>query len=140
MKEQLDNQWIVINQLKENPFDRYKGFFVAKKGWRDNYEIGISSERYGARGFIIGVKKNEKSQPIDGGKLKSLIDDKYKPGSASPLWEWYQWIEYIYGNWDNEEILIKMYKKDEAVNYFKEHILRIKEIVEPVVDEVVKSM
>ena len=41
----------------------------------------------------------------------------------------------IYGNWDNEEILIEIYNKKELVGFFKKQILEIKDIATPLIDE-----
>lgn len=141
LSKSLDHKWVIKNDLKENVFDHWRGLYITKNEWREDllYRIGFASEKYGARGFIIGVTKKQESQPIEGGKLNKLLGEKYKPGLASSHWEWYQWVEGNYGNWDNEEVLIKMYQKQETVSYFKEQILRIKEIAEPIIDEAVKS-
>lgn len=138
LQESLNDKWLIKNELKENLFELYKGFYIFRNDWKGDYSIGFSCERRLARGFIIGVAKNDKIEPIGGGKLKEVLDENYIKGLASKNWEWYRWLEPPYLNWDNEDVLIKMlFKKEEAVNYFREHLLRIKEIASPLIDEAV---
>lgn len=134
----LTDAWEIKNKLKEDIFEKWKRFYIAKKEWKENYSIGIGPEYRQAKGYIIGVKKQPESEPFQGGKLTTLLNENYRQGKCSKKWEWQQWLDSPYLNWDNEEALIKMYRKDEAVNYFKENFLRIKEIVSPLIDEKVK--
>ena len=142
LKQSLDDhdQWIITNELKNDVFAKDKGFYIEKRAWKGNYQIGIQSLQYGARKFIIGLGKDKMLSPIEGGNLKKQIDEQYRPGLADEWWEWYRNVEGDYETWDNEKVLIDMYRKEKAVNYFKGPIITIARIASPVIDKAVKSM
>ena len=75
-------------------------------------------------------------QPIP--HLKAAIDASYKPGQANAEWEWWQWIGDGYGDWDNERTLIQLYRQDEAIQYFCDHLKRLKDIASPFIDGAVR--
>jgi hypothetical protein len=43
LKESLDGEWIINNDLKQNVFDHWRGFYISKRAWKENYQIGIQS-------------------------------------------------------------------------------------------------
>lgn len=141
----LDDEWDIKNELLENVFDRYRGFYITKKSWKGKYQIGICPDKYGAKGFVIGIEKGEESKKqIADGKLKELLDVEYRPGSRSDTWEWcqwlgaYQWRDVNLENWDNHRLLIAMYdshERNELIKYIIDQIIRIKEISSPLIDE-----
>lgn len=128
----LSDEWEMNNSIKDNIFDHWRGIFVYKRTWDKQYQVGFSSEKYGAKGFIIGViKNNEKVPNIDG--LFEKLNNEYRQGSQSNSWNWYQWLEHPYQNWDNEEVLIKMYHS-EATGFFTKHVLSIIHIATNIID------
>ena len=131
IKAKLSDDWEVDNSIKNNVFERWGGLFVYKKAWNGEYKIGFSSDKYGAKGFIIGVCKNETAPHIDG--LLEKLNSEYRQGTQSNDWNWYQWLDHPYLNWDNEEVLLKMYR-NEATEYFTQHIESIKSIVSELID------
>lgn len=135
LRASLDDEWVINNALGEDIFGRCKPLGIFKKSWGGDYSIGFEAEYYFARRFYMGVSKDNKIAPIDGGKLKKMLDEKYRPGLASDTWEWSVYLEGDFLNWDNEAVLMQMYKKDEAVSYLTKNILKIKEISSPVIDE-----
>ncbi len=135
--ENLTDDWELNNDIKGNIFDHWRGIYVYKTTWNEQYQIGFSSEKYGAKGFIIGVAKHSEKVPHIEGLLEKL-NNEYRQGSQSNVWNWYQWLENPYQNWDNEEILIKMYCS-EAVEYFKKHILSIIHVASDMIDSHMKE-
>lgn len=135
LKPDLDNdKW----EIKKNIHKA--GFYITKRQWQGKYAIAFQSERSGLREFTIGVVKDHpKTVRIDAEKLKNLLDKEFnRPAKQSNWWEWRQWIDDPYQNWDNEQTLIEMkFQKNKVVSYFREYILRIKNIAEPVIDEAV---
>jgi hypothetical protein len=135
LRASLDDEWVINNALREDIFGRYKPLGISKKSWGGDYSIKFEAQNYFARRFYMGVSKDNKIPPIDGGKLKKMLDEKYRPGLASDTWEWYVYLEGDFLNWDNEAVLMQMYKKDEAVSYLTQNILKIKDVSSPVIDE-----
>jgi len=136
LKDRLNNDWAIENSLIKNVFDHWRRISIAKKNWNDKYNIGISSEKHGARGFIIGILKgNEKQEIIKDDILRKALDN-YKKGLQSPYWEWYINCEGHFKDWDNEEVLLSMHKYDGKSDiYFMNEIMNIKDIAEPIIDK-----
>ena len=61
------------------------------------------------------------------------MNQKYRAGRLSKNWNWFQYMDWPYNNWNNEEILLKMYR-GEAAEYFVNELKIIKEIVEEIID------
>jgi len=134
--DELIDDWTIDNSIKDNIFEHWNGVFLSKKTWNQDYQIGFSSEKHDAKGFIIGVAKNEKVPHIDG--LLEKLNNEYRQGSQSNSWNWYQWMDQPYRDWDNEEILIMMYN-DEATDYFTKHIMTIVRIASDIIDSQIKT-
>jgi hypothetical protein len=129
--------WRLKNDLKENNFDHWRGLYLDREKWVDTYKIGFWADKYDARGIFLAVRKPEKANRIDGVQLKALLDARYRLGGTDDQWEWWQWMAEGYDNWDTAETLIRLSRKDEkdeAVPYFVNHLSRIVEIAEPVID------
>jgi len=134
LKTELGENWEIANEMKGKVFDQYTGLMFSKKNWK-NYFVRLQQEKSGAREFCLGVvKANEKLPPIP--DLKKLLDDEYKPGKAYPWWVWFSFLEEPYTNWNNLDILLALYRKTEAIEYLKRHILKIIKISEPLLDKI----
>ena len=112
------------------------GVYLAKGQGDETYKIGFYPDQSGPKGFIIGIRKPPQAQPIP--NLKAAIDASYKPGQANAEWEWWQWIGDGYGDWNNERTLIQLYRQDEAIQYFCDHLKRLKDIASPFIDGAVR--
>lgn len=111
---------------------------MLRKVGGEKYRIGFRGSSPRATNFIIGICKKPDITHLDPQKLTKL-NEKYGPGKNENWWTWYQSVHEHYRNWD-EKVLMMMYKKDEkAITYFRDYILGIKEIAEPVIDEAVRS-
>ncbi len=133
LKNSLNGEWTVENEIKENVFQHWRGLYIYKNSWNKKYKIGFESQSHNAKGFIIGIVKDETIPTIEG--LKEQLDDKYRKGLVSAYWSWYQYLDYPYQNWDNEEVLMKMkLYTSESVEYFKNNIFQIKDIATQSID------
>jgi predicted nucleotidyltransferase len=130
------SEWRVENSLRENVLGRYRGVYFAKGQDGETYKIGFYPDQDGPKAFIIGIVKPPQAQPIP--NLKAAVDASYRPGQANAEWEWYRGIDDGYGDWNNEETLMRLYRQDEAIKYFRDHLARLKEIASPFIDGAVR--
>jgi len=138
IKKFLGNEWLIDNTFKKNPLARYVCFGVRKKKWGERYGICIEAQGTGAREFIIGIWKIPEAPQIN--ELKELLDKEWRRGNSNDFWVWYRKVDERYKNWDDEHVLFEMYfKNEEYINYFKEELLKIKEMVSDLIDKVVGS-
>ncbi|HHW43584.1 MAG TPA: hypothetical protein GXX25_07210 [Desulfotomaculum sp.] len=139
IKKFLDNKWLIDNILKERPLERYACFGVRKKEWGERYGIYIEAQGTGAKEFIIGILKKPEAPQIN--ELKELLDNKCGQGNSHEWWVWYRKVDEHYKSWDDEHVLVEMYfKNEEHINYFKEEILKIKELASDLIDKAVRSL
>ena len=131
-----NREWRVENLLRENVLGPNSGIYFAKGHGVESYKIGFYPNSAGPKGFIIGIVKPPQAQPIP--NLKTEIEARYRPGQANEGWEWWQWIGGDYGNWDNERTLIQLYRQDEAIQYFCDHLARLKDIASPFIDDAMR--
>jgi hypothetical protein len=140
-KEQFGDEWEITKEYKEDVFSKSRGLHIAKKIWEKNYVIKLEAGKNGPKEFYIGLWRNRHKVTIriDRGRLKKLLDEYIRGDGPDDSWEWYHYIHSDYKDWDGEDTLIRLYKKNEAVKYFKERIQRIAEIATPIIDEAVRS-
>lgn len=124
--------------MLENPLTIFSGLFITKNNWGKKFLIGISADKSMARDIIIGIYRGGevKAKKVANGKLIDLLNTKFKPGYHSDYWEWWSYLDNNYRNWYNEEVLIKIYKKDDLVELIKKQIIAIKNIATPIIDKV----
>lgn len=136
----LGDSWKIYNDISDNVFVRWKGMYVHKSEWNENYYIGFVSEFNNAKGFILGVSKNSDNTPTIPG-LIDVINSRYKIGKSSSMWIWYQWLDHHYLNWDNEEVLILMNQSNnnDALKYFVQNIMNLVYISSDIIDEHIKK-
>ncbi|MBA3965532.1 MAG: hypothetical protein H0X47_07130 [Nitrospirales bacterium] len=55
---QLGGSWDVVNDLKKDPFQRYKQIYITKNDWKEDdqdlYRISLGPEKWDAKGFCLG--------------------------------------------------------------------------------------
>jgi hypothetical protein len=131
-----DSEWTVEATLHANPFERYGTFLVTKKRWARRYKVGLSAEKTGGRGFIIGVTKIEGLAPVP--DLKLTLDEYIRPGLHSASWDWYHYLDPPYADWDNKTILLAMYDGF-AAEYLDNYLQRIVSQAVPLIDKHLSS-
>lgn len=134
----LGDEWIIHNALKDNILGR-SGFSISKKKWNDLYSIGFFAEKKGLRDFSFYVWRNIQVIGTPSNIINKFINENYKKGNTYKHGDWWQYVDINYRNWRDETTLIKLYEKDEIVKYFKEQFMKIKYIVEPLIDNDIKK-
>lgn len=136
----LGKKWTIYNNIKDNPFGR-SDFAIMKNTWKDLYAIGFMPDKTRLRNFNFYVWRDSDivKKPIKNGILTTLLNENYKKGNSYENGDWWQYVDKEYENWTDEENLKKLYNKTEIVSCFKNQLLRIKEIIEPIIDKEIKS-
>jgi len=97
---------------------------------------------YGARKLnelYFGIELLEEVSSEDSSKIKKLLVGNWNT-NHSPYWQWPDDIEYR-EIW-KKEFLVKLLSQDEidkTASYYAKTLLNLKESVEPVIDDIVKS-
>ena len=131
---QLGDDWIIQNDIKNDVFGK-KGFSISKKKWNKIYSIGFYAENRELRNFDFYVSRNINIIKNPNKLINKLINENYKKGNVYKTGDWWQYIDDPYRNWKEEKAIIKLYEKDEMVMYFEEQFLKLRDIVEPIIDK-----
>ena len=116
------------------------GIFVSTKKWLRNkqplYEFGFSTEGKKLGDFYFYALRNTEviKKPINA--VTQALNEQYKKGrkGADVASDWWQYVDQDYRTWTHDETLVKLYRQEEMVTHFKEHIIKMKAIIEPIVD------
>lgn len=140
LEDILGKKWTIYNNIKDKPLGR-SNFAIMKNTWKDLYVIGFMPGKTRLRNFNFYVWRDSDivKEPIKNGILTTLLNENYKKGNSYENGDWWQYVDKEYENWTDEENLKKLYNKTEIVSYFKNQLLRIKEIIEPIIDKEIKS-
>ncbi|NOH17265.1 hypothetical protein [Clostridium cochlearium] len=130
----LGNDWIIHNDIKNDVFGK-TGFSISKKKWNEFYSIGFYAENRGLRNFDFYVWRDIDIIKSPNKLINQLINENYKKGNVYKKGDWWQYIDEPYRNWTDEKAIIKLYEQSEMVKYFKEQFLKLKDIVEPIIDK-----
>lgn len=50
-----------------------------------------------------------------------------------------QYVDHDYLNWTHDDTLVKLYRQEEMINYLTEEFIKMKDIIEPIVDAEIKK-
>jgi hypothetical protein len=70
--------------------------------------------------MYYSILNEESPRPlkINWGLLKEELDGRFAVGRTNAACRWMSLVDYIYRNWHDPEILLKLWKKDDAATYF----------------------
>lgn len=139
LREHLPADWEVVNEIKQEVYDRYKGISLAKTTWEDKYYIEICPEKYNARDFWIGIYKDKVLKPIEPGKLKRILDDNFKQGSQNEEYEWWQWLDQPYRDFKDIKLLVDTYNSHETETVIFNQLITLKDLSEKLIDDALEK-
>ena len=139
LKDELGDEWIIIDELSENPLGT-DTLYITKVKWKKLYSIGFAPANQRGRNFYVGVFRTRGNieEPIKSGIITTTLSEKYKKGRRDNWWDWWTYVDEAYRNFSNEDTLIRLYHQTEIAEYFKSNLLKIKEIIEPIIDKEIK--
>ena len=83
--------------------------------------------------FSVLEEKSPNPPRIDWVRVKQELDARFAAEQSTTTCRWMSWVDYVYKNWYDPEILLKLWKKDEAAVYFTNRLAAIMGIVASVV-------
>ena len=142
LKKVLGPKWETESSFNENSFDRWY-FILYKKEWVVNeralYYFGFAPEKRKLDEFHFYAMRDVTvmKKPVDA--VYQALNEQYKPGRKGTVSDWYQYIDQDYLNWTNDETLVKLYRQAAMIEYLIEQFIKMKDIIEPIVDAEVKK-
>ena len=148
LKDDLTNvlgpEWKIDSSFENNAFDDWY-FCIYKKKWlfdeKSVYDFGFSTDGKKLDGFYFYAIRNTEviKKPLN--TVNQALNEYYIKGrkGAGVVSDWWQYVDHDYRTWTHDETLVKLYRQEEMVKYFKEQIITMKAIIEPIVDEEIKQ-
>lgn len=133
----LGPEWEMESGFDDNAFEKHWSFVIFKKNWvhaeRALYYFGFSPDRTRLGDFYFYANRNTEiiKEPID--TVYCALNEKYKKGRKAYS-DWWQYVDQEYINWMSEETLLKLYRQEEMVTYFVEQFVKMKDIIEPIIE------
>jgi hypothetical protein len=106
--------------------------------WGDNASIGLAYESAGPRNLHLFVWCNSAGSKSISTSLKQALEERYpywRHNDECPWWTYVERPDHPYRDWTSEDALMRLWKKDEAVEYYATHLLTICQIASPSVDK-----
>lgn len=143
LNECLGAEWEVENNFEENAFEKNWNFVVYKKSWTDDeyafYWFGFAPDRTKMGNFHFYAMRNSEviKKPLTA--VYQALNEQYKKGRKGTVSDWYQYVDHDYLNWTHDETLVKLYRQEEMVTYLIQQFIKMKSVIEPIVDEEVQK-
>jgi len=137
--ESLGNEWeIEVPFENNNVFGRAKvRLHIWKKLWKGKHFIAFSNDKTKLSDFNFFVWREAKT-PIKG--ITETLNTKFIKGCKyGEDIDWYVMADKKYINWLDEDTISLLYDKKEMLDYFKDKLLKIAKIVEPIIDKKFKQ-
>ncbi len=137
----LGLEWEVEYSFDDNAFDGWY-FCIFKKKWLRNeqalYDFGLRIEGKKLNGFYFYAIRNTDVMKKPLNAVNQALNEQYKKGRKA-VSDWWQYVDHDYRNWTHDETLVKLYRQEEMITYLIEQFIKIKTVIEPIIDEEVKK-
>jgi hypothetical protein len=132
----LGNGWKLEDKASKTPLMR--GWHIAawKSKWMDNASIGLHCDKSGPSDldfFVFLVKPFDHPQVA---QLRQALETRYAHGKHMAEYPWWQYVEHPHRDWDTEDALVRLWQKDEALEHYASHFLKICAIAAPFIDTI----
>ncbi len=134
----LGRSWTVQDQWSETPLVRRLQILAFKTAWGKNTCVGISCKKNGPGDlyYFVNLWNWRRQKTPLAAQLKGALDKRYANGSSNSRMPWFKPVEPRYNDWTSKEMLISLCKKDEAVEHYTNHLLKICKIAGPFLDKI----
>jgi hypothetical protein len=133
--ENLGDEWeISLFFENNNVFGKGEvGLEIWKKLWKEKHVVAFSNDKTKLGDFNFFVWREAKT-PIRG--ITETLNTKFIKGyKYGEYIDWYVYVDKKYANWLDEDTISLLYDKKEMLEYFKDNLLKIAKIVEPIIDK-----
>ena len=131
LNSRLDDGWKVEDNAGKTPLLRNWHIVAWKSNWMDKASIGLHCDRPGPSHldfFVFLVKPFDHPQMA---QLRQALETRYAHGKHMADYPWWQYVEQPYRDWDTEDALVRLWRKDEALEHYASHFLKICQIAAP---------
>jgi len=138
LTEILGSEWEIGNYFNEDAFSKHWNFVIWKKKWEYNadgvYWFGFTPDKTRLGDFHFYAMRDSEVMTKPLNAVNQTLNDHYKKGRKDTNIDWWQYVDHDYLNWTHDDTLVKLYRQDEMINYLTEQFIKMKDIIEPIVD------
>lgn len=140
LETRLGQEWIVEDYWTEDPLQAGCQIALVKKPWADGASIGLECDKAGPSELLYFVWRESKQKSPTVTDLKRSLDEcfshgnHYSPSTGGDTL-WWKSVDGRYRDWNNENMLVALWKKKNAVEYYADRLWRICEIAGPLLDK-----
>jgi hypothetical protein len=134
LKARLGDSWEISDDWSAKPL---KGSVcVSKESWTDEFWIGLAAEKTGPSelDWFVWTETTISLQTPLVAAIKGALDDGFCSGRSTNNNPWWQYLARPYRDWNTEDSLLWLWKKEDAVRYCADHIVKMCEIVSPILE------
>lgn len=144
LSESLGDDWVIEDNVKERGVLKKWSFWLYKKAWEKSdevcaYEIGFFADALELKSMHFYAMRCAEIFPEKIESVYHALNEQYKIGRNNGYSEWYRYADPLYLNWTEEATLKLLYNKKNMTEYFRQNLLKIIEIVAPIIDEKLKK-
>ncbi len=125
--------------MKNEITSKWKGIYFYKNQWENDVcGIGIEQTSSFAGYLFMGIYKDPDKfkDKIGDGRIKAKLDEDFRQGKREKHWEWKVYLDPPYQNLNTEDGILMIYENlDQTVEYFANLLLKLKEITEKDIDD-----
>lgn len=129
--EDVDVHWWL-----DNPIGTFTGMTCRQSCWPQGVCVAIEAQSGGMRDYIFGVKaeKDKVNEDVRNDIVDNL-NTSFLIGKPSNLWPWYRELDVRYRNFDSEETLMALYRREAMLNDLVGDVERIGEVLDSIFSE-----
>ena len=136
MQELKKYDWdeVDIHWWLNEPIGTLTGMACRQNCWPKDVRVMIEAQNGGLRGYIFGVKAEKgKVKEEDRVFIADALNKSFSIGKPSTdWWPWYRDLDNCYRNFDSEETLMALYRRDTMLNDLVGDIERIRKILDSI--------
>jgi len=142
LRKKLREEWIVTNELRDSCLRAWHGIYISKNAWQ-LLDISIRLEtEANARRFFAGIRCPQANRPKSLNEQQLREELTEKKGKNNKWWIYYYDVADKYKNWTNADTMCLLHdesSQEEALDYFINEFLELKNLVADKIDEAIKK-
>jgi hypothetical protein len=135
LRERFGESWRVGNEMGvEGYLQKAGSLWAVRRIGRERICVKLMYDRSPEKMYYAILDEEAPEPPtIDWQRIKQELDKRFAVGQAKAGCRWMSLVDPAYANWYDLEVLLKLWKKDEAATYFTNRLSAIMGIIASVV-------